>query len=188
VLLALLPVAGYFIVPLVWKKGPSKSPGSVAILPTAQIAAPPAVVKEAATATEWFKVAAQIAKDTKMKPAPAQGVRNPFHLAIAKTDTAIVEMSDSASNKSTRKADRELTVEDLGLRLTSTIVGDRIRMATINGKPYRENARIALSRSREVAADPSQPLNEPMLVLKSVDRKFVVLEHEGKLFRLPLSR
>ena len=69
---------------------------------------------------------------------------------------------------------------DLGMTLSATIVGARTKLATINGKQYREAAEIELKETN------GAPTTET-LVLKTIGQKFVVLERQGKLFRLSLS-
>jgi hypothetical protein len=82
----------------------------------------------------------------------------------------------------------ELTPEDLGFRLTATIVGSRVRMATINGKPYREKSAIAVPSSEDAELEPDASLNKPAFTLQAVNRKYVVLERNGRLYQLKLAR
>jgi hypothetical protein len=137
--------------------------------------------------SDWQAVAEWIASDLRMRPAPPQGVRNPFQRFAAQPGTADAGSPEGSTGPRTSSDGRRLDPSDLGLRLTATIVGDRVRMATINGKPYRENARITFP-GEDASQDPGQISQEPALILKSVDRKFVLLERDGQLFRLHLAR
>src|SRR5687767_10500504 len=81
-LLALLPVAGYFIAPLVWKQFPGTKGSGVA--QATQIVVTD-VASEAATtiaapqaSARWHEIAKWIEKDARMKPATFASVRDPF--------------------------------------------------------------------------------------------------------------
>lgn len=194
VLLALLPVAGYFVGPVVWKMLPhSKSRGPAAeaatatsptatasfvnVVPTVSVAVP-------ATAA-WHDAADWIASDARMTAAPASGLRNPFQIAVNELQRSAGQESDHDARKEVSEELRR--PEDFGLQLTATIVGSRLRLATINGKQYRENATVMISNMEEAPSDPITTL-VPGFVLKTVAKKHVVLEREGKLYQLQLAR
>jgi hypothetical protein len=182
VLLALLPVAAYFIGPLVWKKIPDSRARAVAAasgpeLPTNAPAQP------IVPATDWWLLAEQMARDARMRAAPPRTMRNPFRLTETPVENTTAD-ADAAGAETEQRT--ESGIEQFSLRLTSTIVGQRLRMATINGKPYRENAIISFPPGESRAADGEA--GSPKIVLKTVARKFVVLEHGGKLYQLNLAQ
>jgi hypothetical protein len=188
VLLAMLPVAVYFIGPLIWKKGkPGKSP-ALAVVPVASKAVASAAMVNP-PAISWQNLVQKMASDSRMRTAPPLGLRNPFQSATNILSINAEDETKAISDQETvpevgKLRQKELNPEEIGLRLTATVVGSRVRMATINGKPYRENARIDMLAGENESSDAAAS----QFVLKTVDRKFVVLEHNGKLYQLKLAR
>jgi hypothetical protein len=190
VLLALLPVAAYFIGPLCWKLLPKKGPeiaavGTVALAPVNSASQPPIPTTTAKpVATRWLDVAAQIATDTRMASAALGGLRNPFegeaNLPIDLTQQKNELPTESASDEQASRP------EDFGLQLTATIVGKNVKLATINGKQYRENATLPILHGSD--SDATAAHDNSGFIVKRVAKKYVVLEREGKLYQLKLSR
>jgi hypothetical protein len=188
VLLALLPVAAYFIGPLFWKMIPKTGSdgatvGSVA-LPAANSLVPPANATSP-RAAPWHEVAAQIASDSRMTSAAVAGLRDPFQ-GEEKVLVQLAEQPIEPAQEVTEDPNEETRPEDFGLQLTATIVGEHLRLATINGKQYRENAKLPILQSAEGA--PNDIQGGAAFVVKRVAKKYVVLEREGKLYQLQLSR
>jgi hypothetical protein len=187
-LLAMLPVAAYFIGPLVWKRIPG---GKVRV---AQAAPRSGLIEEAPGTTaellpDWQTVVEQMSADVRMRAAPARAMRNPFQLAgTPAQNIAAAATDETADHDHAQQEARDTGPEPVGLRLTATIVGQRLQMATINGKPYRVNARIPLPSDEASSPEGGAAPSRPTFVLKSVARKFVVLEHDGKLYQLNLAR
>ena len=185
-LLALLPVAGYFVGPVVWKQLPGSKenkPSGVAV----------ATVDGAALATiaaasgpsplpRWQDVAQWIDQDERMKSSVTAGLRDPFH-PVKK----IAETSDAErQTKEPTPSAASLRPEDCGLQLTATIIGSGKRLATISGRLYSENSRVRF-RSSDRSPNDSPP-DDDSFVLQTVAKNYVVLERHGELFQLPLVR
>lgn len=168
VLSLLMLVAIYFWAPLA--KGlltKQSTPNS----PVAGVAAP-----DDATATEakaetsalnWRELDRAMKEDSRMRSAPAlELVRNPF----ADEEVVVEQEAEVAQVAETPPAP-----EELGLVLTSTVVGPRYRAALISGRVYREGAEIATEESVSY-------------VLAEVGPQQVLLTHGGKTFELTLSK
>jgi hypothetical protein len=117
-------------------------------------------------------------------------MRNPFRLAPAVEAAQVAESDRNQSKPEPETIDGteppELSPSELGFRLTATIVGSQVRMATINGKPYREQSSIVVASERGATQERVGP--ETAFTLVSVGRKHVVLERNGKLYQLELAR
>jgi hypothetical protein len=193
VLLGMLPVAGYFIGPLIWKQvRPTKTPALAVARPVEIAAASPvggavAGATAGAAAVTWKDAATWMEMDSLMQATIPPAARNPFQQAKSEQDLANAKNASAGQLGQENALDNETRPEDLGLRLTATMVGNRIRIATINGKQYQENALInaAAGGAPEVNA---KPLGGDAFVLKLVDRKFVILERNGKTYQLQLAR
>lgn len=180
-LLALLPLAAYFIVPLVWKKD-AKTGGNVAL--AAAIVAPTAAPFAASNfqpgIPDWRQTSQWLAQDSRLRPRRDFGERNPFAGA---TPPPVEESEPEAVDESVGTA-APVTPAELGLQLSATVIGPRTRLATINGRTYAERAQI---RIKQMAGDDG---SQPVLTmeLRSVAKNFVVLEYGGGIYRLPLQR
>jgi hypothetical protein len=168
--------------------GKSGKPPAVAVVPSASKAVAAAAMVNP-PAIGWQDLVQWMANDSRMRTAPPLGLRNPFQsatsiLAINSEEDTKAPSDQETAAEAVKIRQKELNPEELGLRLTATIVGSRVRMATINGKPYRENARIGMPAGGNENPDAAAL----QFVLKTVDRKFVVLEHNGKLYQLQLAR
>jgi hypothetical protein len=181
-LLALLPVAGYFIVPLIWKQlpvskdqsatGPSVAAATVATIPE---------LVGSATSFRWQEVASWMAQDVRMKSASASELRNPFQKVITPEELA---RKAELEAKEKIQAAPSLRPEDLGLQLTATIVGQGKRFATINGRLYAEGARVRIGQG---VMAPAAGSDQEAFVLKTVAKNYVLLERRGKPFRLQIA-
>lgn len=192
VLLALLPVAAYFILPLVWQpfaggkpSGPSVVQASIA--PVAAVTADANVPGPTVSEKSWHQVAGSIAADPRMKAAPVMGLRNPFERDLSALQAAAAEQKEQAQEPvEVRPQPRR--PEEFGLQLSATIVGSQLRLATINGRQYRENSAVAIPQDHSGQEGTQLSPTANSFMLKTVTKKFVVLEREGKLYRLPLAR
>ena len=188
-LLALLPVAAYFILPLIWKQIPgskeSSSQQASFVVPTAiagsgSMAATPQTALQ--TLQHWQEIAAWIAKDARMKSADAPDSRNPFQRA---TKVASVEAPPEQKGNEQNLMPPKLRPEEFGLQLTVTIIGPAKRMATINGRLYPENATIKVNHGE--GSETANATTDQSFVLKTVAKSHVMLERDGQLYRLSLA-
>jgi hypothetical protein len=180
-LLALLPLAGYFVGPLLWKQLPSRggesSPGAPAVVAEqgslAVASGPPPIPR-------WQDLAEWMRQDSRMRPAAARSARDPFRPARTVAVRTEAERQPRPSAASQRP-------EDVGLQLMATIVGPTRRLATISGRLYTEDSRVPAQGARIAPA--AEPLpDDQVFVLKTIARGYVVLERHGELFRLPIVR
>lgn len=120
----------------------------------------------------WRDISRAIRQDWRMKPASDLALsRNPFEpkieeqvndttepdkAAIAKTPA---EHSITADNPATKAADP--TPQSLGMKLTGTMIGSRVRSAVINGRVIAEGTdySFAMSRSVPTTATPATNTN-----------------------------
>ena len=183
ILLAMLPVALYFCVPLtlgtIQKSSPATSPAEKVVKQAAFVL--PASKDQAATPQRverrWIEVARSLADDLLAVPAriPVEA-RNPF-LARGRE----VALTDSKKDDRTRVA-RD-PIRELGLRLNATIIGQRSGLATINGKTYRTGDTIPVVIDADL---PTGAVTTVPLQLSEVGRRSVVLQMGGHLYRLQL--
>lgn len=187
-LLALLPVAAYFIVPLL---GTKEAKGHGAVQPAAApvAAAVAAASVPGAAARTWHELVEWMANDVRMRTAPHGGARNPFRRSgDDRTATNQDETAHEVPEIEAKERPQELSPSEMGLRLTATIVGSRVRMATINGRRYREQAPIAVgSAPADDGVEGARQMDTPFVV-KTISRKHVVLERNGKLYPLEMAR
>ena len=132
--------ATYFWVPLVWKwtvgDKPSGSPATAAAQPVSPGVPPPASAAPAATATTaatgtlgWRELVKRMDADPRMVPAQSWRMeRDPFRLPPG--ENAAVENPEAAADLAPK------TPAELGLVLSSTIVGPRRSTALLGGKTY----------------------------------------------------
>lgn len=176
-LLAMLPVAGYFIVPLFVKTSPTTA-SSTDSAPVSLVA--PVVAAESTAATSevsWRQLATLLAEDARMHPTAAVGPRDPFRPVAS-----FAKPEDEGPNGTKPVVDPRQTPQDFGLQLTATIVGQTRRLATINGHLYPESAEIPVPAA---ATAPEATTSEPIrFTLRSVAKDHVTLERDGKQFEL----
>jgi hypothetical protein len=187
-LLALIPVAGYFIAPLLWKqlpfaKGGKPSQPSFVAAAGAPIAGEPiAAVTGPLSLPRWQDVAEWIIQDKRMRPSTTVSLRDPFRpTSTSKDDQPGVEAESTAPAPSAAS----MRPEDCGLQLTATIVGTTKRLATINGRLYSENALVGIDNHPGFSAEP--PRADNAFVLKTVAKSHVVLERHGEQFQLRIA-
>lgn len=106
-----------------------------------------AIIPEAevdATAPGWLELRNRLPHDVRMKTAELPELLvDPFRAGTILNATAHnVEQEDDDSGEQVQDGVEHLTPQQIDLRLTSTIVGQRKRMATINGKSYAEGSVI----------------------------------------------
>jgi hypothetical protein len=188
-MLALLAVvAAWFWAPLVFKSRSNAAPTPVAAAPTAVPSASPAPIASTpgnpSTAPKprhpWQEVAARIERDPHMQPATLTVLakeRNPFAPLAA---IAAIEMPASAldAKKQAGEDSEEEAVparpDDLGLVLSSTLVGRKRRAALISGRTYELGSKISVEGEafRLVEVEPSR----------------IVLERDGQQYTLSIKR
>ncbi len=190
-LLALIPVAGYFIGPLVWKQLPFSKGGTTNQPTFLAVADNGASATTTATGTvavaspqslpRWQDVAEWIGQDARMKSSTAVRIRDPFQPV-----SNAAELQRNAEQKAEQEpvAAASVRPEDCGLELTATIVGRAKRLATINGRLYSESARVNFENNDRSQAKTPQADNA--FILQTVAKNYVVLERHGELFRLPI--
>ena len=199
-LLAMLPVALYFCAPLLFGALKKSSPvtGGIPAGKVSQQAAfvLPASTKQVATPQQveqgWVEVARSLANDLLAMPASIPfDARNPFSRSgqdetdesPAVEDDERVVSSDTEAEPVDRTVVTRNPIRELGLELNATMVGPRSRLATINGKTYRQGETIPVIIDTGLAAGAATTFP---LELSHVDRRFVDLEMDGQRHRLQL--
>lgn len=174
-------VAVYFWAPLVMnyfsgKKPTEKDQAEVAVVAAAQAPTQAAATAGSAAAAReglsvpWKDLVKWMELDRRMMPAAASvGLRMPFGSLESGSQTI-----DDETLASTRPGDADATPEQLGLKLSGTMLGGGRRVAVINGRPYAEGRPIALSENR-------------VFVLKQVAARHVVLERQGERYELAVA-
>lgn len=191
----LVLVALWFWAPLVWgwiaaddpaAKAPSAS-ASVGNASSALPRGPAAVSVPAAPATiaaassaatkvdkrpnyPWHQLVQWMDNDPRTSPAdPALGRRDPF--LSGGTEVAEADLGDGPT-----EIPSEAAPADLGMVLSSTIVGQRRRVAQINGKPYRQGEIVRLEKDGQ----------QIEFTLAEVHPRRVVLRRKGHEFELSI--
>jgi hypothetical protein len=193
----LLIVALYFWAPLVMGFFPKNKPAggkAKALQVVAKVAARPSPNESQSTTTNaseehrWQKIQEWIMADPRMQSAViVDERRNPFlNPTPEKTNV---------EDKKQQKLDPEqlimLTPDRLGMRLNSTIIGSRRRLAVINDRPYllgewvpAKTRGLANQENDQLAGATGQP--DIRFQLKIVASRKVTLEREGKRYELKL--
>ncbi|MEN6497037.1 MAG: hypothetical protein ABFD16_22315 [Thermoguttaceae bacterium] len=171
----LVVVALWFWAPLVWglvgsreessQPSPTGSP-----LATRDVSSPaPASTATAAPAATWQQLVEWRKRDPRTTAADMLKTRrDPFH-AIP---SAVVQ----EEVKAVPVVQVVITPEQLGLRLSSTVVGSDRRVALINGRIYREGQVLKCGKEAQ----------EILFRLAEVHSRHVVLEREGHRFELAI--
>jgi hypothetical protein len=201
-------VALYFWTPLVWKWMPGAKPNKAPTAAAATTSAPAPLAVAAAEGQStnksagkygWNELVRWMGLDHRTKPATLDvGVRNPFRPTPAPQQALIDEPSQAADDPSNKATIVEIESPDpspqqLGLILSGTIVGPRVRVATINGKTYREGAPVVVgfagntSGEDDNAADASDT-QRIEFTLAEVHPKRIVLLRDGKPHELTIQR
>ena len=182
-------VALYFLVPLIWKHLPMGKRSSGAPSPPAAVStvaatsnSPAAIVAAAGSGANqtarhgWKDLVAAMAGDELMRPARfSADVRDPFQ-NVAR------EREEETPVAETQPVKPDLTPQELGLVLNSTIVGPTRSVAMISGKSYRYSQRDQqppriVVRQEEV---------EYVFQLIDVRPRKVILAREGQEYALKL--
>ena len=188
-MLALLGiVAAWFWAPLVLKSTAQATPAApppVAATPAVAVTPSPAPLAGAAAQRkvqmEWRDVAAAIDHDPRMTPATLTGLakeRNPFAppVDLAASDRASA-LNEDGKKKPGDDAEPEQPAagpDDLGLVLSSTLVGKSRRAALISGRTYELGSKIRVE-------------GEAFRLLE-VEPNRIVLERDGELYTLSIKR
>jgi hypothetical protein len=199
----MIPVALYFCIPLLFGAIKKSSPSTSATseVDNVKIASfvLPAATKNAATPSRmqrsWVEIASCLENDLLAMPAELPiNTRNPF-AAIGQKDedeSLTVEDDERVVGSEIEVGSEDLVdrtvvtsnpIRDLGLQLNTTMVGQRSRLATINGKTYEQGEMIPVIIEAGEAAAAATTIQ---LQLAHVDRRFVVLEMDGHQHRLQL--
>jgi hypothetical protein len=204
ILLAALPIALYFCVPLLFgalkKSSPSNGGSGLAKVSNSAAFVLPASTKQVATPRRveqgWVEVAHSLANDLLAVPASIPSdARNPFFtrghdladelLASVYEDERIVlpGTKDELAKPVDQTPVARNPIRELGLELNATMVGQRSRLATINGTTYGQGETIPVIVDQGMAAG---VVTTVPLEVAHVHRRFVVLKMDGYQHRLQL--
>jgi hypothetical protein len=180
-LAVLLLVAGYFWAPLIMQffgndtAAPASAPAASPAVAGPAVAAPTSVQVAGATSAEapaydWRRVAADLDADSRMASiAEPSREHDPFATRASAT-SAVAEV------RKVEPVARDLTPDEAGLVLSSTLVSARRKIAEINDKSYRVGDRVrALGDDYDVA-----------FRVVDVSPRRVLLERDGKRFELKI--
>jgi len=177
----LVLVALWFWGPLVWGWiTPDKSDTAVAADPVADPALPVMIdaaqttgntEKETESPRHSWQELAQWMDDDRMASATSVpiGTRDPF--VPPRAEVAVTVEEDKPDEEKS-----DLTLEDLGLALSGTIIGPHRRVAQINGRSYTEGETVKVTIDR-------QPIE---FVLVEVHRTYVVLRRRTTHYMLKI--
>ena len=187
-MLALLAlVAAWFWAPLMFKSHSNATPAApaVAAVPAAAATPNPARPANPAAPTKaqmsWHEVATTIDRDPNMAPATLTGLaqeRNPFAplVNLASSDRASAAKEDAKKQLGDDAEAEKPAAEpgDLGLVLSTTLVGRSRRAALISGRTYELGSKIRVEGEafRLVEVEPSR----------------IVLERDGQQYTLSIKR
>jgi hypothetical protein len=192
ILLALCPLALYFIAPLVWPgklSSRSNQPKRAQVLEQASAISVPAVTVAAArtsgTLPAWQEIVRWRQLDRFATPAASAGTtRDPFKALEDDAPAAPKAAPDRESERPDVNA--EQTPEEFGIALTATVVSPRTRLATINGMTYREGALVPIEANEPSRS--SHGSKRPSFRLLKIQPNHVVLERFGNEHVLKLPR
>ena len=195
VLIALLPVAAYFCFPLFKRFLPTRSAEGAAT--STVVDSMPPLLLPAATAPapmeqalpDWRQVLNWIATDQLAAPTPLTlAARSPFQLPAAPDgpEASQAEMeqekdSRAESNGEVEQASNVVTLQDLDLKFTATIVSGNIRLATINGRVLREGNTFRAKGQGDEATGAAWEVSGV-----KIGRRTVVLQHGNETAELSL--
>jgi hypothetical protein len=146
---------------------PASTPAAPAASETVSAPAPLAKPKE--PQPTWQQFIAWMDADPRTKPAAALAADcNPFHSPKAAVSAPRADVKPIAV---------EVTPQGANLVLSSTIVGDRVQAARINGKTYRPGDRL------EVKLKSGQALEYTIAEIKA---RSVILTRSGKQYELKI--
>jgi hypothetical protein len=191
-LLAMCPVALYFIIPAVLPGKSSKSKAKVnkrAMVVEDKLPhfVAPATPNNAAPAErpQWEQMLSWMEQDPYTRPMRWQHeLRDPFHPCWVVADEELVAAETTESEPEPAKAPIvRKTPTDARFTLTATMVGPEIRLATINGRTYRELDTILTNERSDNEREPNQQFQ-----LLKVGRRSVILGRSGERFELSIRK
>jgi hypothetical protein len=190
------PVALYFIIPAVLPGKSSKSKADISQRAMVVEAKTPPIAAAAtlpyarsAERPQWEQLLSWREQDPHTRPTRWQPeFRDPFRPCWPVSDEEPAEHEPPARAAEIAKTPvARRTPEDMGLTLTATMVGPEIRLATINGRTYRELDWILTNeRSDDAALD--DRTTKPSFQLLKVGRRSVVLGRGGEHFELSIRK
>jgi hypothetical protein len=179
-LIALCPVALYFIVPLLLPKKPKIDEEqrikviATDIQPTTTLATGAALVLPVSIGPTWEQLIRWIDADVRRKSGSiATDQRNPFQAPVVAAPDIVEDGGDPPEDTFAPPEFTQETFVALGIKLTGIVLGRHTRSATINGKRYVEGAEVS-------------PIAEHVFVLTHVAARMAILELDGAQFRLKL--
>lgn len=134
-------------------------------------AASPTEVNQATTAAQpanWQQVLKWIRSDPKMKPHVAVSRRDPFAPAAGRQIAKVEEPTPPPAP--------DITPQQAGIVVSSTVVGAKSRTALINGRTYRESQQIGGTKSQD------------RFLLVEIRPKGVILERNGQRYEVKIPR
>lgn len=145
----------------------------------------------AASEINWREILALIEREPYMQPGELGSQRdNPFALLRPRETTTNEDSKSAPQNEETLAsvpAPSILDPREAGLVLSSTMVHGDQRIAMINGRTYRENAKIVLRR--QILDSPGQSGDGELVYrVERIQPLYVELENGGVRHRLDLNR
>lgn len=199
VLAGMCLVAAYFWVPLVGKWLSNGSDTDVATVNSADALAVPAQVaainEQSVTAepVDWETAMSRLREEPLMTSIDSFSLtRNPF--ANLSIPDAIKSLQDEEEREEETESHLEIAADttppkfdELGLLLSGTMVGSRSRMATVNGKSYREGEEITTAVGNTANEETLGPrAAETTLVMQEIHSQFVIVSYGGERHTLRL--
>lgn len=189
VLIALCPVALYFVVPLFLPAKPLVDEAQRAKVITSNLA--PATMPLASISAlasfssgpNWQQLNRWMDADGRRKPGLiAADQRSPFQPPAIEVEDTVTVREDPVEESVAGPAFSREAFAAMGFKLTGTLVGHHSRSATINGRRYLEGAVLTSAPNK-----PRSSAGEKAFVLKHVGARHVDLELDGLSFRLELN-
>jgi hypothetical protein len=170
-----LVIAIWFWAPLVGKWFGAKSADETAVATSniEETAVVPTIATPTtakAAAPKWHQVLEWMRKDPLMRPyAPTAVERDPFSPSAS-------QIAKQEETQQPAAAALELTPEQAGLALRSTIIGPQMKTALINGRAYHEKQSVPAANGRD------------RFLLVEIRSNSVVLQRHGQSFEVKLPR
>lgn len=186
-------VAIYFWVPLIWKWLPGGEsveeplPAAPTASATRDTATPETVASVPEVQANWKELNAWMRDDPQTASAqyPPQ-LRDPFVLHGWQPNAPAEDEGEQSLAVVAAEPPADVTPQQLGLTLGSTIVGPRLKVAMINGKSYREHAEIVVQPETEESD--SQRVSPVVFKVAEVQPYRVVLERNEKQYALTIEK
>lgn len=148
---------------------PAVPPGTGKMTGTVQTKAmaPAARPQPASAEASWQQLVQWRQEDPRCRPAQrAEGQRDPFQ-----HESARAEKLAAAEQEKAAPPPHVWTSKELGLQLSSTIVGPQRSVALINGKPYRRGQTIELAKEGQTLALTVAEIEAERIVLTWLDQR-----------------